>query len=453
MKGIPPVMRRCALLSSTIMMMAALVALAQSPPPQASSIDTALAAKCFQEAKAVSDRDGGALWGQKVYGAMLLVDEDSRDVVANRPDLQGRLAMRGDVFTGKLPPEENVANTSTRWAGVNWTMLHWPLPEDVFERDKLLIHECFHRIQEDLGLGGPDSSCDHLNTKDGRLWLQIEWRALRMALSTAGEAKKSATQDALLFRAYRRSLFQGAEEKERALEIHEGLPEYTGVALCAKNRAQAEAYAAARLAGATTMQTYVRSFAYVTGPAYGLLLDDSGVQWRKGLKPQEDLAGLLAQALSVTQPGDLKAAATAHLAAYGGKELQASEEERAKKKAQELAGYKSRFVDGPVLILPISRSFNYAFDPTNQVPLEGWGTVYPYLRVVADWGILKAEAGALLVIKEGLIQGVRVAVPKDPAARPLKGDGWTLELKPGWAPVAGSKPGDLEIKGAPLGAP
>ena len=434
-------------------MIAPFVSLAQQPSPQASSIDTALAAKCFQEAKSISDKDGGKLWGQKVYGAMLLVDEGTRDVVANRPDLQGLLTMRGDVFLGKLPPEENVANTSTRWAGVNWTMLHWPLPDDTFERAKLLIHECFHRIQDDLGLGGSDPSCDHLDTKDGRLWLQLEWRALRVALSTEGEAKKRATEDALLFRAYRRSLFPGAEEKERALEIHEGLAEYTGIALCAKNRAQAAAYAAARLAGAPTMQTFVRSFAYVTGPAYGLLLDDSGAQWRKGLKPQDDLAGLLANALSFTQPGDLKAAAAARLAAYGGKELQASEEERAKKKAQELASYKTRFVDGPVLSLPISRSFNYAFDPTNQVPLEGWGTVYPYLRVVADWGVLQANGGALLVMKEGLIQGVRVPAPKDPAARPLAGEGWTLELKPGWTPVAGVKPGDLELKGAPLGKP
>jgi hypothetical protein len=437
-------------LASAVALLFGLGALAQQPAPQKPSIDPALAATYFAEAKAASDKDGGKLWGQKVYGAMLFVDEATRDVAANRPDLQGLLKVQGDVFSGKLPPQENVANTAARWAGVSWTMLHWPLPEDAFLRQCLMIHECFHRIQEDLGLSGSDPSCDHLDTRDGRVWLQLEWRALRAALSSSGEARKKAVQDALLFRAFRRSLFPGADAKELALEIHEGLPEYTGVVLAAKNRAEAEYFAAGRLAGAASLQTFVRSFAYLTGPAYGLLLDDSGTPWRQGLKPQDDLSALLVKALSVTLPDDLKAAAAARAGAYGGKELQVLEDERAKKKAGQLALFKAQFVEGPVLALPTSRSFSYTFDPTDLVPLDGLGTVYPSLRVSAEWGILQANAGALLVLKEGFIQGVRVTAPKDPSARPLKGDGWTLDLKPGWALVPGARPGDWSLAGSPL---
>jgi hypothetical protein len=330
-------------------------------------------------------------------------------------------------------------------------MVRWPLPESAFEREKLVIHESFHRIQEDLGLGGPDTASDHLDTEDGRLWLQLEWRALRAALLQQKEARKKAAQDSLLFRACRRSLFKDAAAREQALEMHEGLPEYTGIVLCARNKGEAAAYTAARLEGAGSMATFVRSFAYLTGPAYGILMDEAKPDWRKTLKGTDDLGDLLAAALGMALPADLKPAALGRAQAYGGKELMASEQARAAQKGKEDAAMRQRFLEGPVLNLPLTEAFSYSFDPTNQVPLEGIGTVYPYLRISAAWGILEATQGALLLIKEEMISGVRVSAPKDPAARPLAGEGWTLTLKEGWSVVPGNRPGDLGLKRTSLG--
>lgn len=420
-------------------------------PPRSPSIDAAQAIRIFKEVQAISDKDGGKMWGKPLYGATLFVDETTREVVANRPDYQNLLKPQGDAFVGTLPTEENVANTATRWGGVDWTMVRWPLPENPLERDSLLIHESFHRIQDDLGLGGPDTANDHLDTQEGRLWLQLEWRALRTALLQRKDARKKAEQDALLFRAYRRSLFKDSAAHEQALEMHEGLPEYTGIALCAKSRAEAEAYAAARLEGAGAMATFVRSFAYMTGPAYGILLDEAKPEWRKGLKGTDDLGDLLAAALGMALPSDLETAASGRAQAYGGKELTAAEQARAAKKAQQDAAMRQRFMEGPVLNLPLTQAFSYSFDPTNQVPLEGIGTVYPTLRISAEWGILEATQGALMLMKEGMISGVRVSAPKDPAARPLAGEGWTLTLKEGWSVVPGKRPGDLGLKKTALG--
>jgi hypothetical protein len=421
---------------------------ADGPATAGPSIDRVLASRCFQEVKAISDRDGGAMWGAPLYGATLLVDEATREVVANRPDYKNVLAPKGDVFVGTLPSEENVANTSVKWLGISWTMVRWPLPEEPLERDRLLIHESFHRIQETLGLAGPDTACDHLDTRDGRVWIQLEWRALKAALQEKKEARKRSVQDALLFRAYRRSLFPEGGAREQALEMHEGIPEYTGVALATKDRAEALAYAAAHLGAASTLRTFVRSFAYLSGPAYGLLLDEAGAPWRKGLKDRDDLGELLAKALAVTLPADLKAAALARAGAYGGTELMASEDALATKRRDQLASLKAKLVDGPVLVLPVTESFNYSFDPTEQIPLEGWGTVYPYIRVSSSWGILEATRCALLVLKDSMVQCVRIPAPKDPAARPLQGDGWKLELKPGWEVAPAERPGDLAVKRA-----
>ncbi len=189
----------------------------------------------------------------------------------------------------------------------------------------------------------------------------------------------------------------------------------------------------------------------MSGPAYGILLDEAGAGWRKTLKGTDDLGDLLATAIGVALPPDLKTAALRGAQTYGGKELMAAEQARAAKKLQREAALRTRFLDGPVLNLPLTEAFSYSFDPTNQVPLEGIGTIYPYVRISAAWGILEATQDALMLVQEGIISGARVVAPKDPAARPLAGEGWTLTLKEGWSVVPGKRPGDLGLKRTGLG--
>ena len=82
--------------------------------------------------------------------------------------------------------------------------------------------------------------------------------------------------------------------------MNEGLAEYTGVKL---STASLEEFA--MVADATLRQApdrhpnFVRSFAYDSGPAYGLLFDASGTSWRQGLTPQSDLGTLLARASGI----------------------------------------------------------------------------------------------------------------------------------------------------------
>lgn len=51
----------------------------QTPPP----FDVAHAKVYFDEARALSDKDGGKLWGRPLYGALFFVDGQSRSVIAN----------------------------------------------------------------------------------------------------------------------------------------------------------------------------------------------------------------------------------------------------------------------------------------------------------------------------------------------------------------------------------
>src|SRR5713226_4863440 len=289
--------------------------LAQSAP-----IDTTLAYQYFQEAQALCSRDNGTLWGVSLCGPMLFVDRKTRTVVANQADKEGILTKSGNVFVGELPAKVNIANTAIDWAGVKWTMIIFPLPEDRYHRANLMAHELWHRIQKDIGFSDSGAANNHLDSRDGRVWLQLEWRALASALTSRGKQRRLAIMDALLFRAYRRTIFPQAASEERGMEMHEGLAEYTGVKL--SGSPNLNQYVVDKdLKDATNKQTFVRSFAYASGPAYGVLLDGTGKNWRKSLKKQDDLGVVLQQTIAIKLPQDIKQIAEERAKSYDGDRL------------------------------------------------------------------------------------------------------------------------------------
>lgn len=405
-----------------------------------SPIGQGLATPFFHEARALSNRDGGKLWGKPLYGPMVFVDRASRSVAANEPDTKGALQRSGEVWEGHLPEAVLIANTAVEWSGVHWTMVGWPLPEDRHSREKLMMHECFHRIQKSLGFENQDRHCGHLDSKDGRIWLQLEWRALGEALLVRGTARHRAIQDALLFRAYRRSLFPEAAEAERGLELHEGLAEYTGIRLSARSATQALTDALVGLELGARKPTFVRSFAYASGPAYGLLLDSSVPGWRDRVKKRPDLGDLLLKALAIKVAPHWKSQALDRARNYGLRELVQDETRREDERKALVARFQSRLVDGPVLILPRTEAFNYSFDPNHLLPLEKHGMVYPAIRASDSWGILEASGSALMTP-----ENLRIPAPEDLRARPLKGSGWSLELTPGWSLTPDSRNGDYRL--------
>jgi hypothetical protein len=163
----------------------------------------------FEELRQMCAHDGGRMWGVSLCGPTRIVDRQSRAVVANQ------------AAPATLPKEIGIANTAVDWNGVRWTMVVGPLPDDAFARKMLLAHESFHRIQQSLGFPVAGPANTHLDSIDGRYWLQLEWRALAKALT----GDRQAVRDALVFRARRRSLFPNAAKDERELEMHEGLAE------------------------------------------------------------------------------------------------------------------------------------------------------------------------------------------------------------------------------------
>jgi hypothetical protein len=300
-----------------------------------------------------------------------------------------------------------------------------------------MLHEMFHGVQPRLGLTVGNLENEQLDALEGRYWLLLEWRALARALGTSGALRNAAVRDALAFRQARRRIYPAAAVNERALEIGEGIASHAGTVLAASSRAEASANALAILTGVQGGESFVRTFAYVSGPAYGLLLDEASPGWHRALRASDDLGLLLMNALGI-QPANEAAGAAA---GYGGGELRAAEEQREQLRQSRINELRLRFVDGPVLVIPGGGSG--MSDSRGATVIPGSGTVYFHLyRASGDWGTLEARNGVLLG-SDGRSRRVPAPVRRDDGT--FSGDGWTFSPAPGWTVREGARRGDYEV--------
>jgi hypothetical protein len=242
--------------------------------------------------------------------------------------------------------------------------------------------------------------------------------------------------DALAFRAARRAQFPAAAENERRDEIREGLAQYTGTVVAAPSPQEAVASAIQQTLSAEKQDTFLRTFAYTSGAAYGVLLDAYAPEWRRQVGSSSDLADMLSMASAVRPALDANAAP----ARYRGAELRAAEEERDQQLKARVAALRQRFVDGPVLVLPGGGSGT--FDARGATSIPGNGTVFVSIKFSGPWGTLEATNG-VLVSSDGGTR--RVPAPFRTEGNILTGDGWTVTLAPGWLARPGPRSGDYQV--------
>src|SRR3954468_8104041 len=189
-----------------------------------------LAQRWFEEATKLCERDAGRLWGVSLCGPMVIFDQRTGTRATSQPEPEGP------------PPRlSGFADGPVSWGGVRW--FSYPLSmlasTDADVRQQNMLHGLFHRIQPELELITEDGFNEHLDTLEGRVWMQLEWRALRRAVESSGGDRVEAIADALAFRHERRRRFPGAAESERREEIREGLASYTGIAAWAESQVDA----------------------------------------------------------------------------------------------------------------------------------------------------------------------------------------------------------------------
>ncbi|MGN6492871.1 MAG: hypothetical protein ACTHLE_12805 [Agriterribacter sp.] len=399
-------------------------------PVANAQVDQQLAAEYFKEAQALCKRDSGRLWGVSICGPMVIFDMQTKTIATSKTEPDG-----------PRPRLLGLVNAPIQWGGETWGAYIWNdvATKSPRERKELLLHELFHGVQAQLKLGAATGTPEHLDSKEGRYWLRLEWKALEKALRESGKQREQAIGDALAFRNARQHLFPAGVEDERAQEITEGLAAYTATVLVADSQSDAIAGALDLLVNIeknAKEASFVRTFAYFSGPAYGLLLDAGFPGWRKRIKNTDDLAVLLMQALHIHPNPEASVAA----ARYTGVEILLSEEKRAQDRQARLDELSKTFVEGPTLLFP---GGSHSFDSRGAVSLHGIGTIYfgPF-RASGAWGKLEAEKG-VLVSSDGSARRVAAPIKLDEAT--FSGDGWKLYLSPGWTVKESERKGSFEV--------
>jgi hypothetical protein len=387
-----------------------------------------LAKRYFEEARKLCERDDGRLWGISLCGPLVIYDPATGTRATNQPEPEG-----------PVPRFSAFADGPVEWGGQRWFAIPlYILPEKDAERQQSWGHPQFHRIQHQLAFmaTASDGFNEHLDTLEGRYYIQLEWRALRRALESSGSGQFEAIADALAFRRERRRLFPGAADNERRDEIREGLADYTGIAIWANSPADARRAAASRLVGGGDW-SLVGNFESQSGPAYGVLLDDLLPGWRRQLTGTSDLGDLLASAMKTPPTTDVAVTAKR----YDGAALRKAEEERDRAQQARLAELRKRFVDGPVLTMPAGGSGTS--DTRDSVGIPGIGTVFFHnFTLSAQWGRLDANNGVLRSA-DGTRLSVPVTGPLEGAT--LQGDGWSITLKAGWVMRPAARSGSFVI--------
>jgi hypothetical protein len=388
------------------------------PPPAVAQVDQQRAQEYFKEAQALCERDGGRLWGVSICAPMVIGDARTQTFATSQPPPDAPRPKLIGLVNGPIQWGD------AKWAAVTWdTIANWP-PRT---RGEVLLHEAFHIVQPALVLNGPAGANEHLDSVDGRYWLRLEWRALARALRESGELRAQAVREALAFRQARHTRYPDKVESERALYVTEGFASYTQTVLAAPSEADAIARGLELLAGAEDGESFVRTFTYTSGPAYGLLLDASSPGWTRTARGSDDPPAMLMRALGVQPVADAAAAA----ARYGGAELRAAEEQREQQ----------RFVDGPVFVMPCGGGGTS--NSLGAVVIPGAGTVYfhPY-RLSGACGTLAAENGVLEASDGG---SRRLPAPVRGDGSAISGDGWTFKAAAGWVIREGARKGDYEV--------
>ena len=383
----------------------------------------------FKLIKTICDKDNGKLWGKSLWSATLVIDRDSRMIIANEPDNQYLLTKKGNIFVGKFPESSIIANSTTEFGGKHWTMVAYPLPTDTFELTSLFIHEMFHRLQKEIGLSFCSYDNSHMDKMQARLYLKLELLALLKAINSKDKEQKQSITDAILFRQYRRSLFPGCDSNENSFEIGEGLANYTALKLCCNSNKEIISKHNSSKDFYLNQNSFVRVFGYHTGSLYAFLLDESGIEWRKKLDCNSDLALLLKNANNIEMPKKLKISVEKNRELYGYKEIYDYELNLKIEKDKKISEIKNKFTKLSVLKMKLQNS-HFGFDPTSQQPIDSIGTYFPFVEITDDWGVLKVD-------KNGCIMkfGDYALVPSDSLdikENEISGDGWILKLNEKW---------------------
>lgn len=160
------------------------------------------------------------------------------------------------------------------------------------------------------------------------------------------------------------------------------------------------------------------------------MLHPSDTYWNKKVGVHTNLTNFFINGFALQIPKLTPTILDSIAAAYKGSSILAEETAREDKIQKLIADYKRKLTELPHLDIPCE-SMTMTANQGVQMPLEGWGTIYPsFLNASDKWGTLQVENGGVL-IATGRTK-ISLPAPKQVETNLIKGSNWILKLNEGY---------------------
>jgi hypothetical protein len=388
------------------------------------------ATACFKEIEEICNRDGGNLWGKNLYGPLMFIDRSGRKIIANQPDNDGILKLKDGIYTGLYPKESIITTTTISFGGTPFGMAPLPTEEDDYRIITRGIHSLFHSFQKKEGLSPENFNVVIMDEKEARIWIKLEWKALKKALNSEGEEQILAIRDALIFRGSNRESYPKYAELGNRFETYEGLATFTYTLLTSDSPEEYKSRLFEYLDWIYSFQSYSRSYGSINGALYATLLHARGFDFKKIAADTVDLGNIVRELYGIELPLKSRDIAGSIALHYNIDEIYKEEEKRLQDIKDRLNNQVSVFTEKPVVLLELESPY-FDFEPEDVQFLDTLGTLYHTLRVSDNWGKLTVDKGDCLVSNNYKYLRITAKGLKTEKNH-INGEGWQIILNDGW---------------------
>jgi hypothetical protein len=384
----------------------------------------------FKGIEEICNIDDGRLWGENLYAPIMFVDRKSRRITANQPDNDGILKARDGIFTGLYPKELIISNTPAIFGGTLFALVPLPDEEDDYRIKARALHSLFHRFQKNFWIISPSYNTIHMDEKEARLWLKLEWKALKKAVYSEGIERRQSVRDALIFNGARREMYPRYTSDENRFESYEGFSTFTYTILCTNSCEEFKEKLFEIYDRIYAMQSYARSYGFIHGALYASLLYDIGYNLHSIKTDHFDPGKTVMEQYNIELPAVCRDVAGSLAVNYEIDAIKKEEEKRLSDIKESIDKEISIFTEKPVVFIELESPY-FDFEPEDIHSLGTMGTLYNTMRVSDSWGKLSVDEGGCLVSNN--YKYIRITAKGFKADKNrISGEGWTLLLMDDW---------------------
>lgn len=393
---------------------------------QAQTPDSALCKKAlglFAEAQRVCEADGGKLWGENLWGPVLLVRDSDKLTFTNESALLPVSQKMDALYCGVLDSDIVVAGSALRFKGSDVAVVPMFTMSDS-AMVEVFVHELFHRFQnQHYNMSEVMYNNAHVDTKMGRTLVLCEMLELSKALNCNVLERKPHIERALAFRKWRWALFPDKTTDECRFEFQEGLALYTQYRICFQDSLKVAQQLCQEVERLLSSPNLSRQYGYHMGAMYACL-NDIAPSWRHDASPSMNLSEMAGKLYGI-DPSKLEDTmalkqSDSYLRVIQDIDTLEIERQKVIDKVTELLRTKS-------VIYLRTDDYQMGFNPACVMGLDELGNYFTVIELKGDFGTIYSEYGCLISN-----QPILVLPSSDIKRLRKKSPEFSIELNKGW---------------------